>query len=696
MQDTNRLALLINTHLVFYWSVPSKTPQQSPTLVYARDFRQDFDLPACRYFVLDKNFTIKESNSSLDHLVDHSNYYFARPNSSSSNSSHMINTIAKVCNLPLPPFASTNCEKIYELERVSGALFDFWQKTIMVVGYKGCRGKLPRDWKNYVKPSKCLLEVHCLIAPKDQKSSMRQLNLQDVDYVICNFGQTHWCQLKEPFYLELLKNCRTKKNEDVLRDKVETLEVGRGGVNYLAHSSAEQEKSKLEKKLKKIQAQKNRVNGCDKIQRFCRCDICSLETAYTDNMSRSGPEKLLTRNLSIEELLKILGQNSQQNCQILEELSCLSVAAFDIESTTIKLDHTEPAKNLPQAELDSSLKGQHNLALQKPIMLAHRDGLMDENELCPVFTLAGNEESDIYQLVRDYWKFVRLRQKMCASRKRCVAQSLLDLLEDYENAYLKLAKDWIDPFFEGGKKKLAASEIMTGWRFSVPGRLKIQLNILIERYEVFSFYGSGYDQVLLTNYLVPYLFEKRFKPVIEKNGNKVNVIKVKKCHVNFRDVVKLLSPGTSLKQFGQLFNLQQAKAHFPFALLTGVEALELPLLPSNLSEWQSELSSSKNPLTLEDVAEAHRLFRMSNCQNVGDYLKTYLRLDVDILYKATQGWRQTIIAEIGVDFVQTAKFTISSVSNFAGDLCASKNLQIGQFFPNSSAVYRLLRRGMRG
>ena len=66
------------------------------------------------------------------------------------------------------------------------------------------------------------------------------------------------------------------------------------------------------------------------------------------------------------------------------------------------------------------------------------------------------------------------------------------------------------------------------------------------------------------------------------------------------------------------------------------------------------------------------------------------------MYKATQGWRATIAKEIGVDFVQDDKFTISSVSNFAGDLCTSKNLQIGQFFPNSSAVYRLLRKGMRG
>ncbi len=81
---------------------------------------------------------------------------------------------------------------------------------------------------------------------------------------------------------------------------------------------------------------------------------------------------------------------------------------------------------------------------------------------------------------------------------------------------------------------------------------------------------------------------------------------------------------------------------------------------------------------------------------MGDYLKIYLKLDVDILYSATQGLRRMIAKEIGVDFVQTANFTISSVSNLAGDRCAASNLQFGQFFPNNSAVYRLLRKGMRG
>ena len=161
-------------------------------------------------------------------------------------------------------------------------------------------------------------------------------------------------------------------------------------------------------------------------------------------------------------------------------------------------------------------------------------------------------------------------------------------------------------------------------------------------------------------------------------------------------MVRLLSPGTNLRQFGALFNLQQAKAHFPFGLLTGVEALNIAQLPPLAQDWNNQLGLTKAPVTQKEVDEALRLFGDSNCSNLGDYLKTNLRLDVDILYHATQGWCHTIFEEIKVDFMQSAKFTISSLSNFSGYLNASANLYVGQFFPNSSPVYRILQKGMRG
>ena len=157
--------------------------------------------------------------------------------------------------------------------------------------------------------------------------------------------------------------------------------------------------------------------------------------------------------------------------------------------------------------------------------------------------------------------------------------------------------------------------------------------------------------------------------------------------------MKLLSPGTSLRQFGQLFNLSQEKAHFPFGMLDKVDALKIPKLPDKAEQWISDVGPQ---ISQAEVDEAQKLFTATGCSDVGDYLKTYLRLDVDILYRATQGWRKTISQEVDVDFIEAGCFTISSVSNFAGDVNASGNLHVGQFFPNSSSVYRLLRKGMQG
>ena len=205
---------------------------------------------------------------------------------------------------------------------------------------------------------------------------------------------------------------------------------------------------------------------------------------------------------------------------------------------------------------------------------------------------------------------------------------------------------------------------------------------------------SGYDHILLESYLVPYLFEKKVRPKMEKKGNKVTQIRTA-CGISFRDMTKLLAPSTNLRSFGKLFNLEQVKAHFPFGLLNSVKVLEQPELPLDLAAWKSDLTGNAK-ITREDVEEARRLFVEAGCQNLGDYLTAYLKLDVIILFKAGQEWRRTLKRVVGIDFIETSKYTISSLSNFAGLTVSANNRDIGAFFPNNSQTYRLLRLGMRG
>ena len=200
--------------------------------------------------------------------------------------------------------------------------------------------------------------------------------------------------------------------------------------------------------------------------------------------------------------------------------------------------------------------------------------------------------------------------------------------------------------------------------------------------------------MLLQSYLVPHLFELKLAPKMEKRGNKVTTIRTKHG-VHFRDAIKLLSPSTNLRSFGKLFNLEQAKAHFPFSLLTSVRVLEELRLPSDPKMWKSDLTGT-DKITVEQIREAEKLFVEAGCSNLGDYLRAYLKLDVIILYKALQEWRKSLKDLVNIDFVESGKYTIAGFSNLAGLKIAAKNKRIGLFFPNNSQVYRLLRRGMRG
>ena len=212
-----------------------------------------------------------------------------------------------------------------------------------------------------------------------------------------------------------------------------------------------------------------------------------------------------------------------------------------------------------------------------------------------------------------------------------------------------------------------------------------------------TFFSSGYDHVLLVQYLVPLLYEMKQNPQLQMRGNKVSVISTK-SKIKFRDVVKMLAPTTNLRRFGQLFSLEQKKAHFPFAALTTVQNLAATTLPEEPWLWQSELSGVQ--LTYEQVqairAEAQQLFDEAGCTNLGDYLRAYLLLDVSILFKASQEWRRQLSRLIGLDFVDAEKYTISSLAYTAGLKNMEANHRLGQFFPNNDQLYRLLRQGMRG
>jgi hypothetical protein len=457
---------------------------------------------------------------------------------------------------------------------------------------------------------------------------------------------------------------------------------------------------RLREKRKKAKESRKRKLGCagstETVKKHCSCKLCcDSAKEYEFNMDEEGPEKLLTVEFGCRELLHLLGLDSEKNLEIIEKMTTLSMAAFDIESKTVEVDQHQPDKTL-YSEIDPQMSVEgHYTKVQRPIMLAHMDGL-DENGEPETWTVEGDDERQAYRMMENYYRAVEARKKRCQSVKEELCQELRNNLAQWRQKMLDFSLDYFEnnvPSEEEQTSGLRIENFYSAYRNGLLGKLEQRLTYLCEQYVVFSFYGSGYDHVILFSYLAPLWYEMQLKPRVEKRGNKISSITLK-TRVTFRDITKMLAPGTDLRNFGKLFGLQQKKAHFPFSLLTSVDVLEREGLPSDPQCWESDLGG--DPIDPEHILEAQRLYEEAGCKCLGDYLKTYLKLDVVVLYKSSLLWRKNLMELTGVDFVESRKFTISSMSNYAGTMCQAEKLRIGSFFPNNRRTYGLFKRGMRG
>ena len=154
--------MLLDCNLVFYVRVG----RDNATLLFFRDFRQDLDLPHCRYFVLTQN-CLQESGRCLDHLVDEANYFFVRPGNFCKED-NILRGLSKICRRPDASEKIVSPRRLDFLEALSADLHGEWNENVLVVGYKGSRGKFPSSRTSSPKlfslPKRCIFEVRCLIA----------------------------------------------------------------------------------------------------------------------------------------------------------------------------------------------------------------------------------------------------------------------------------------------------------------------------------------------------------------------------------------------------------------------------------------------------------------------------------------------------------------------------------------------------
>ena len=289
----------------------------------------NLDNTCASFFALDNTLVVRPLNKTAPVLTD----------------------LLRCCNLDpslsrglAPPLVD-----LHHLSLLAAPLFVLYQKKIAVVEFRGARGRLPssKTGKQYfVAPGKCIFELVALVAPSSQLKSVSALNPESLDLFVCSFASgSRFCLLSRPYREAVKKMLYTQVNEDVTRDKTTTLEVGAGGPNLFGQTRGDEQKSRRKKIADKKSGWKS-----NRLKRFCTCESC-LSRKYDANMSRGGPEKLLTHKLTLDRLVQIMGLDKEETRAILEQLSRLSVASFDIESMTVPWITCRPPQRPPCRKL---------------------------------------------------------------------------------------------------------------------------------------------------------------------------------------------------------------------------------------------------------------------------------------------------------------------------------------------------------
>jgi DNA polymerase type B, organellar and viral len=203
----------------------------------------------------------------------------------------------------------------------------------------------------------------------------------------------------------------------------------------------------------------------------------------------------------------------------------------------------------------------------------------------------------------------------------------------------------------------------------------------------------SYDLPLLTPGLTSRFKEREGVRVrLSLQGSKVRWLKVGR--ISFQEVRRLLPEGTSLSKFRGMCGLSECKSSFPFELLQQDQAfLQAKELPPKAEQWRSRLGGVPSQ---ESVDEARALFSSLQCENVGDYLRHYLKQDCLMLGKGFQALRDSFYSLFRLDVVDSRKFTISSLSALASQAYLFRNKKVGFFTPQEPKIYSLLRQGLRG
>ena len=313
------------------------------------------------------------------------------------------------------------------LQGTRSLLWRRWTTPAIVCAFVGLEkspprggGPLRRALVSRVALSSFQTVVH--VRP-DGESPETSLQNNPATPVICLFAGSCVARLSEPF-----AECVRRRAAGLSSEKDR---LSNGGLTACwgdpvkKATPAERESAFRLLKAKRQSARSARLDATEK---RCRCSISCGREDFDDNMSRAGPERLMSGRYCARDLVNMLGASEllapapgSPFSDILEEACNLCIASMDLESRTVPVatssafspfpdaeDETEEEEDVgrffgPRRTLDTRF-------VQKPIMLAHADALTAD--LPPsdpgrcFLTVSDDSESAVFDMFSAYWDYV--------------------------------------------------------------------------------------------------------------------------------------------------------------------------------------------------------------------------------------------------------------------------------------------------
>ena len=262
-----------------------------------------------------------------------------------------------------------------------------------------------------------------------------------------------------------------------------------------------------------------------------------------------------------------------------------------------------------------------------------------------------------------------------------------DDLEAFERASPRCTTLPEDPkLLEKSMLYLNSLYVVEAWQNRLEGRFEKRLKALVNTHLVFGFNAEGYDLPILASKIIMSCKQRSINKQIRmtKNGNRISRLSI--GSLIFLEASKLTGPGMSLDKLGKSCNLKVEKGIFPFDELHGPEYLKNTSLPKARALWRNRLNPEKTP-SRADVNKAIALFRKKRFQNVGEYMQFYLHKDCKILLESLLLYHDGYKKLLGLSFVDSRKFTVSSLSATGVQTYLMRNKRIGHFFCNNVQMY---------